>query len=167
MNRRRQQVLITIALIGITLMFAFLVLPRGIEAGFGSQGSGLSPRTIPEFAVIGILIALAFGLLTQLMGSTSGVTAPSTAATTDSTHPLRATGAALICLAFAYVGFSVLGFYLGGTLMATLLTLLLGERKIVKVVVIPILTLVLIYCIFELGFQVRLPKADLIPGVPL
>jgi hypothetical protein len=150
----------------LALAFAFVVLPRGINEGFASGGPGLSPRAMPELAVAGIVLALAFGLISSFFAA-----APSTDASAAppglEAHPLRSIGALVLCLAFAYLGFSLLGFYLGGLLMAVLLTLLLGERQVVKVLVIPLLTLVLIYCIFELGFQVRLPKAGFIPGIPL
>ncbi len=47
------------------------------------------------------------------------------------------------------------------------LTLLLGERKVFYVLFVPVLTLAVIYGIFELGFQIKLPKADFIPGIPV
>jgi hypothetical protein len=163
---RRQQALLLSALIVLALVFAFVVLPREIQEGFASGGPGLSPRAMPELAVAGIILALAFGLISSFFAAAPSTDAPATPPGLAA-HPLRSLGALVVCLVFAYLGFSLLGFYLGGLLMATLLTLLLGERQVVKVLVIPILTLVVIYCVFELGFQVRLPKAGFIPGVPI
>jgi hypothetical protein len=51
--------------------------------------------------------------------------------------------------------------------MAAILTLLLGERELLKVIVFPILVLLVIYVVFEFGFQIRLPKSGLIPSVPV
>ena len=158
--------LLLAALIAVTVGFGLGLLPIGIEEGYGSQGPGLSPRALPQLAVTGIALALAFGLAQGLVG-----TAPASEATLpqgdSGAHPFRAIGAVLICFLFAHLGYAALGFYLGGVVMAISLTLLLGERQVFKVVVIPILILGLIYGIFELGFQIRLPKADFIPGLPL
>jgi hypothetical protein len=165
MTDRRREILLLATLIAITLAFAFGVLPEGIDEGFGGEGPGLSPSAMPRLAVAGIVLALAYGLLLAVQG-----TKPNTDAAAlhpQGAHPLRAIGAVLICLTFAQLGFELLGFYIGGVLMAMLLTLLLGERQIFKVLVIPMLVCTLIYTLFELGFQIRLPKAGFIPGLPL
>ena len=51
--------------------------------------------------------------------------------------------------------------------MAALLIFLLGERKVRNVLLFPVIILIVIYLVFELGFQIRLPKADIIPGLPV
>ncbi len=158
--------LLLAGLIAVTVAFGVGVLPLGIDEGYASQGPGLSPRAMPQLAVSGIALALAFGLVQELLGR-SPAPSPGVAQGGRGAHPFRALGAVLICFLFAYLGFQLLGFYLGGVVMAILLTLLLGERHVFKVVVIPILILALIYGIFELGFQIRLPKAGFIPGLPL
>ena len=65
----------------------------------------------------------------------------------------------MISMFFAYFGFAIGGFYLGGVAMAIVLTLLLGERKALNVVFVPVLVLASIYLIFELGLQIKLPKS--------
>jgi len=109
---------------------------------------------------------LIFGLAQYLTGRVPDVDAepPSHHA---GGHPLRAVTAMAICLLFAAFGFRVSGFYLGGVAMAALLTLLLGERKPLNVIGIPILVLIVIYLVFEFGFQIRLPKSGLIPSIPV
>jgi TM2 domain-containing membrane protein YozV len=80
---------------------------------------------------------------------------------------LRAVIVVAICLFFSLVGFRVAGFYLGGVAMAFFLMLLLGERKPFNILGVPILVLLVIYLVFELGFQIRLPKSGLIPSIPV
>lgn len=153
-------------LIAGALGLGFGMIPAGIEEGFGSQGPGLSPRIMPEIAVAGITLALVFGLFRTILAKGPVDDAPATQDRTG-THLLRAAGAVLICLLFAYIGFDAVGFYLGGVAMAAVLTLMLGERKVLYVLLLPILTLAVIYGLFELGFQIKMPKSNLIPGIPI
>ncbi len=51
--------------------------------------------------------------------------------------------------------------------MAVLLTLLLGERRVLISIVFPTLLLAVIYLVFEIGLQVRLPKSGLFPGLAI
>ena len=48
-----------------------------------------------------------------------------------------------------------------------LLAVLLGERKLPTILLFPVLILTAIYVIFELGLQIRLPKADFFSSLPL
>lgn len=166
MTDRKREILIIVALLIATLIFGFGLIPIGIREGSGSSGPGLSPRFMPELATSGIALALIVGLLQYLIGSVpdADVETPSHH---EGGHPLRAVAAMAICLLFAAFGFRVSGFYLGGVAMAALLTLLLGERKPLNIIVIPILVLAIIYVVFEFGFQIRLPKSGLIPGIPV
>jgi len=165
-NVKQREILIIAVLLITTLIFGFVLIPIGISEGFGDIGPGLSPRFMPELATAGIAIALAFGLARYLFASKpeddTGVLPLQ-----EGGHPLRAVAAMSICLFFAIIGFRVAGFYLGGITMALVLTLLLGERRLINALLIPVLVLTLIYLVFEIGFQIRLPKSNLIPGVPI
>lgn len=164
MSSRNVGVILTIAaLLGITIAFGFGLLPLGIALGYGSDGAGLSPRSIPQLATAGIGFALAFGLLEAVTNRTP----MDDASLATGEHPLRAASAALICLLSAYLGFALLGFYLGGAIMSVALMLLLGERKLLVVILFPLLVLVVVYVIFELGLQVRLPKSGIFPGLAI
>ena len=164
MTGRNREIWIIVALLIATLIFGFGLIPLGIREGSGSGGPGLSPRFMPELATAGIALALISGLVQYLKGPVPDAETPSH---DEGRHPLRAVAAMAICLLFAAFGFRVSGFYLGGVAMAALLTLLLGERKPLNVIVIPIAVLTVIYLVFEFGFQIRLPKSGLIPGVPV
>lgn len=165
-SERARQLLVIGGLLACTLGLGFGVIPAGIEEGFGSKGPGLSPRIMPQIATTGITLALVFGLFRTILAKDQ---IDETLATGEKSgdHPLRAAGAILICLLFAYIGFDALGLYLGGVAMAAALTLLLGERKLLYVLLLPILTVAVIYGLFELGFQIKLPKSNLIPGIPI
>jgi hypothetical protein len=163
-SSRNVGVILTIAaLLAITIAFGFGLLPAGIALGYGSDGAGLSPRFIPQLATAGIALALAFGLFQAVASKAPAEDA--SLATGD--HPLRAASAALICLLSAYLGFALLGFYLGGAIMSAALMLLLGERRPLVVIVFPLLVLVVVYVLFELGLQVRLPKSGIFPGLSI
>jgi hypothetical protein len=166
MSEKSREVAIIAGLLLTTAIFGFILIPIGIREGFGSGGAGLSPRFMPEIATIGIAVALIFGLVKQFLAAESTAGADAAAESVDS-HPMRALIVISICLFFALIGFRVAGFYLGGVVMASSLTALLGERQILKVVVFPILVLVVIYIVFEFGFQIRLPKSGLISSIPV
>jgi hypothetical protein len=166
LSERTRELLLIGGLIAGTLGLGFGLIPAGIEEGFGSRGAGLSPRAMPQVAVAGILLALTFGLLQMILAKSPNDATPATGDKSGD-HLLRAAGAVLICLLFAYIGFNAFGFYLGGVAMAAALTLLLGERKVLYVLLLPILILAVIYGLFELGFQIKLPKSDFIPGLPI
>ena len=165
-NSRYREMLIIAGLLIATIIFGFVLIPLGINEGFGEIGPGLSPRFMPELATAGIAVALAFGLgryiFTKEPAEDRGVVSHH-----EGGHPFRAVAAILICLFFAAVGFRVAGFYFGGIAMAVSLTLLLGERKFLSAVLIPVVVLAIIYLVFEVGFQIRLPKSNLFPGVPV
>jgi len=166
MKSRTRELFVIGGLIVGALGLGFGLIPAGIEEGFGSRGPGLSPRTMPQVAAGGIALALIFGLFQTILAK-GPIDKTQTTADKSGSHPLRASGAVFICLLFAYSGFDALGFYIGGVAMAALLTLLLGERNLVYVLVLPILTLAVIYGLFEMGFQIQLPKADMVPGIPI
>jgi hypothetical protein len=163
---RTREIWIIVALLVVTGIIGFGLIPLGISEGSGNIGPGLSPRPMPELATGGIALALIFGLIQYLTKSVPDADAQM-ATHQEGGHPLRAVVAITICLLFATIGFRVSGFYLGGVAMAALLTLLLGDRKILNIIVIPVLVLIFIYLVFEFGFQIRLPKSGLIPGIPL
>ena len=165
-SRPTSEALVIVGLLVTTLVFGFSLLPMGIADGSGNQGAGLSAGFIPRVATFGIAIALGFGLFETLIRARFKKGTVQIAQEPD-THPFRAALAALVCLLAAYVVFAVAGFYIGGVLMGIVLLLLLGERRFVTIVVFPTLVLTVIYVIFELGLQVRLPKANLIPGLAL
>jgi hypothetical protein len=166
MSVKSREIFIIAVLLLATAMFGLVLIPVGIGEGFGSSGAGLSPRFLPELATIGVALALTFGLLRHVFVAGSNEI-PDVASDHEGGHPLRAVIVISICLFFSLIGFSLVGFYLGGFAMAFSLTMLLGERKFVKVVVFPILVLVVIYLVFEFGFQIRLPKSGFIPSVPV
>ena len=166
MTSRSREIAIIVALLIATITFGFVLIPLGISEGSNTAGAGLSPRLMPELATAGIALALLLGLSQYLMSSAPDADAATASVVRDS-QPLRAVAAIAICLSFAAFGFRVAGFYIGGVAMAALLTWLLGDRKPLNVLFIPLLVLALIYVVFEFGFQIRLPKSGLLPGVPI
>ena len=151
------------AFLGGVLAFGFGLLPAGIQVGPASVGTGLSPRFLPQLATASIAMALAWGLF-RSVADRGKSDQPDQAAGPNPRKPLVA---AAICMAFSTVGFDLAGFYLGGIAMAILLTMLLGERRVLISIVFPTLLLAVIYVVFEFGLQVRLPKFGLIPGLSL
>jgi len=162
MTGQRQQTLLIASLLVITLLFGFVLLPSGIGLGFGVDGTGLSPRFMPQVATIGITLSLVVGLVQSVIATATPI---ETVAADSQRHPLRVVGAATLCFLFASFGFELSGFYLGGAVMVMLLTLLLGVRKPISVFLFPVLIVAVIYFIFEMGLQVRLPKSDWFAGV--
>ena len=123
---------------------------------------GLTPRFMPQLATAAIVLALAWGLLNSLIRTQT----TAKQAEGSENHVFPPIAAVAICIAFATIGFALAGFYLGGTGMAVLLTVLLGERRAWVIILFPILLLAAIYLLFELALNVRLPRFGLIPGLP-
>jgi hypothetical protein len=165
-NVKHKETLVIVVLLIATLIFGFVLIPVGISEGSGDIGPGLSPRFMPELATAGIALALAFGLARYMFAS-KPEDDTGDPPLDEGGHPLRAVAAISICLFFAIIGFRVAGFYLGGVTMALLLTLLFGERKPLNALLIPVVVLTVIYLVFEIGFQIRLPRSNLIPGLPI
>jgi len=159
---RRESVAIA-ALLAAAILFGLWILPAGISLGGAGPGEGLSPRFMPRLATAAMVLALAWGLLSSLTGTRS----PRKPREGRQSHIYMPIGGVAICLAFAGVGFALVGFYIGGICMAALLTVLLGERRPWVVIVFPTLLLAAIYLLFELALNVRLPRSGLIPGLPI
>ena len=164
-DRNVRQILTIVVLLLLTVSVGLVVIPAGVDLGYGTDSAGLSPRFIPQLATLGIALSLAFGLIQAIIGGQPDDAV--TPAAPSNRHPLRAAGVSAICLLSAYLGFELLGFYIGGTVMSVALMLLLGERKLVSVIVFPVAVLLLVYVLFELGLQVRLPKSSIFPGSPI
>lgn len=162
-SRDGREILSIAALLAATVVFGLGLLPMGIELGYGSDGAGLSPRFMPQLAVMGIGLALAYGLIQSILGNTV-VEQPLLASEHGVDQPLRALGVALICMLFAYFGFNLAGFYLGGVAMAIMLMLLLGERKLHTVLLFPLLVLALVYVILSLGCKLGCPRPTSFPA---
>ena len=150
-------------LLAAAVLFGLWGLPLGIGLSAAGEGTGLSPRFMPQLAAVGMVVALAWGLYRSFV-------APQAADGPNGDREGLARipfGAWLICLAFAVFGFDLAGFYPGGICMAVLLTVLLGERRPWIIVLFPALLLVAIYLLFEFALNVRLPRSGLIPGLPI
>ena len=151
------------AFLAASITFGLLVLPAAIAPGDSGQGAGLSPRFMPQLAVVSIVLALAWGLLSSLGGKQQ----PGQQAGSRDRQIRTPIYGVAICIAFAGIGFELAGFYLGGICMAVLLTFLLGERRPWVIVLFPALLLATIYVLFELALNIRLPRLGLIPGLPV
>jgi hypothetical protein len=163
MKSLRSESLAIAVFLAITLVFGFGLLPAGIEVGTVNTGTGLSPRFLPQLATAAIAIALAWGLIR----ASANKNAAEESAAPETGNARKPLIAATVCLAFATVGFDLAGFYLGGAVMAIMLTFLLGERRVALSILFPTLLLAAIYVVFEFGLQVRLPKSGFIPGLSL
>ncbi len=151
------------ALLAAAILFGLWVLPAGIGLGGAGGGEGLSPRFMPQLATAAMVLALAWGLLNSLIRKKT----TAKPAEGSESHVYVPIAGIAICMAFATIGFSLAGFYLGGICMAVLLTVLLGERRAWIIILFPTLLMATIYCLFELALNVRLPRFGLIPGLPV
>ena len=159
---RRESIAIA-ALLAAAILFGLWILPASISPGEAGPGEGLSPRFMPRLATVAMVLALAWGLLSSLIGTRS----PRKPQDGRQRHIYMPIGGVAICLAFAGFGFALAGFYFGGICMTALLTVLLGERRAWVILVFPILLLAAIYLLFELALNVRLPRFGLIPDLPI
>lgn len=163
MKRSRREAVTIGAFLAAAITFGLLVLPAAIAPGDSSQGAGLSPRFMPQLAVASIVLALAWALLRSLAGNRQA----EQQARRPRKQILTPIYGVAICIFFAVIGFDLAGFYVGGILMAVLLTLLLGERRPWVIILVPSVLLATIYVLFELALSIRLPRLGLIPGLPI
>ena len=148
-------------LLAAAVVFGLWVLPLGIGLGAAGDGTGLSARFMPQLATTAMVLALAWGLYRSFV-ETRAIDRPDRDQEGRVRIPI---GGLLICLAFAVIGFDLVGFYVGGICMAVLLAVLLGERRPWVIVLFPTLLMAGIYLLFEVALNVRLPKFGLIPGL--
>ena len=149
------------SLLAAAVVFGLWVLPLGIGLGAAGDGTGLSARFMPQLATMAMVLALAWGLYRSFV-ETGSADEPGRDQEGRVRIPI---GGLLICLAFAVIGFDLVGFYVGGICMAVLLAVLLGERRPWVIVLFPTLLMAGIYLLFEVALSVRLPKFGLIPGL--
>ena len=163
MKRISPEVITIGAFLAAAITFGLWVLPAAIAPGDSSQGAGLSPRFMPRLAVASTVLALAWGLFRSLVGNRQA----EQQARRPREQILTPIYGVAICIVFAGIGFELAGLYLGGILMAVLLTLLLGERRPWVIILFPAVLLAAIYVLFELALNIRLPRLGLIPGLPI
>lgn len=160
---RRQEAVVTLLLVVLALIFLLLVIPAGIGVGFSVSASPGTPRLVPQLASAGMILALLCGLVAILRNPAAeqGTDVPAGDALPDeaeATGAWRPVTVSLACLLTATWGFVWFGFYVGSAMLMVVLKLLLGERRPVPLLVVPLLTVLCIYVLFELGFQINMPQ---------
>jgi hypothetical protein len=158
---RYRETIVTLLAMALVLVFMLLVIPAGIGVGFSVSASPGTPRLVPQLASAGMILALLCGLVAILRhGSAMPPADVQNDSTGESTAAVtwRPAIVSVVCLLVAFWGFAWLGFYAGSALLMVVLKLLLGERRPVHLIIVPLLTVVCIYVLFDLGFQINMPQ---------
>lgn len=152
----------TLLLIALVLVFLLVVIPAGIGVGVSVSAALGTPRLVPQLASVGMILALLCGLVGILWHRAAGPDpeAPAGDALPDEPNATvwRPALVSLACLLTAVWGYSWLGFYVGSAMLMVVLTLLLAERRPTHLLLVPLLTVLCIYVLFDLGFQIRMPQ---------
>ena len=67
------------------------------------------------------------------------------------------------CLIYSFFLIKTLGFYLASLIFITLLSFLLGEKRILILFFFPILLMTVVFVSFEIGFNIFLAEGNILP----
>jgi hypothetical protein len=171
-GRRVHEAGLALVLIALALVLLLIVIPAGIAVNVSVSASPGTPRLVPQLAVSGIISALLYGLFEMLRNRPpihdplAQSTGPEAGVAPSLDRTWRAALVCLACLLCAFWGFFWIGFYAGSVILMVVVKLLLGERRFLQLLVIPVLTVACIYLLFEAGFQVRMPQPALMAVEP-
>ncbi|NQW10190.1 MAG: tripartite tricarboxylate transporter TctB family protein [Alphaproteobacteria bacterium] len=168
-NMRREMIEIGVLFVA-NLVFLFVVVPLGIEdpARFGF-GEGLPPSFSAD--LVGALVAVILGgrFIQLLTGRVDGYRAtgsgagPAEPVEEGQRLQLSLIGMAAAVL-FAVILVPVLGFYLGAWFFLFSLLGLLGETRLLHLIVLPPVVVLLVWGMFDRLLSVRLPSGVLFDG---
>ena len=68
-----------------------------------------------------------------------------------------------VCVIYSFFLIETLGFYLASLIFITLLSFLLGEKRILILFFFPILLMTVVFVSFEIGFNIFLPEGIILP----
>ena len=162
----KREIRLILAILGGVALFGFWVIPTSVKdpEGFG-YAEGMPPSFTPNLvawlAVLVLvlrLVHMAWPMVVQRMD------APGPAITEvaeEPTRPIQAVLSISACLLYAMVFVPYLGFYISGLALIFTLILILGERRIVIVLGVPVVMLGGVYLLFEVVLTIILPPGSL------
>lgn len=148
-------------LLVLASVFYFLVLPTQVDSG---GGAGLSPRFILDAVVYGITILCLLRLARLWLRPTAPqeVEYNEHLADREPRHYGRISLIFIGCLVYTYVLIDLVGFYLSSILAMFCFALLMGERRIAVLILYPLGIAAILYVLFDLAFQMRMPAGALV-----
>lgn len=159
---RAGETLLIVGVLAIALIFFFWVVPAGTQPG---GGTALTPRFILDVVVF-ITLSLCLVRLVKLWLRPVSQTAEEVDEDAGDGEKRHFGRIAVIfggCLLYSYALIDIFGFYVSSILLVVGFFVILGERRLPILIIYPITTSFLLYAVFEIAFDLRLPKGTLIP----
>ena len=153
---------VTIAgLLVLTALFYFFIVPWQVDSG---GAVGLSPRFAVDVVVYGIAAFCLQRLarLWLLPHARGGVEYNEHLTDTEPRHYGRISIIFAGCLIYGYLLIDLLGFYVSSILVMVGFAFVQGERRLTVLILYPLGIAVLLYIVFDVAFQMRLPAGALI-----
>tara|TARA_B110000467_G_C18333032_1_gene494947 strand:+ start:967 stop:1491 length:525 start_codon:yes stop_codon:yes gene_type:complete len=149
-----------LVLLSLTLFFNFWVVPFGVA---DPENFGYEDGLAPSFAVylVGILalVTLMYQFIKVFIFKINKVTNSNTKL--NSFEVLSITRSKKIissCLIYSFLLVPNIGFYFGSIIFIITLSVLMGERRVSILTVVPLIVMLFIFLGFEKGFQIFLPE---------
>jgi|SRR5690606_18635801 len=151
-------------LLVLASVFYFFVVPWQVDS---DGGAGLSPRFAVDVVVYGIAILCLQRLARLWMRPAASEEVEYNEHLTDSEpRHYRRIGLIFVgCLIYSYLFIDLIGFYASSALVMFCFAFLMGERRIAMLVLYPLRMAGLLYALFDVGFQMRMPAGGLIPYI--
>lgn len=164
-NPIKREIGLILAILGGVALFRFWVIPASVKdpMGFG-YAEGMPPSFTPNLvawlAVLVLilkLIHLAWPMIVQGKAASNPVIPEEE----EPNRPMHAPITILVCIIYAMVFIPYLGFYVSGLALVLTLILILGERRWVVVLGIPVAVVGVVYLLFEHVLTIILPRGSL------
>jgi hypothetical protein len=147
-------------LLVLACIFYFVIIPGQVDSG---GGAGLSPRFILDVVTYGVAGACLLRLATLWLRPVSSQEIEYNEHLADR-EPRHYGRIALIfvgCLVYTSVLIDFLGFYPSSVLMLFCFALLMGERRVLMLLLYPLTITGVLYVLFDVAFQMRMPAGTL------
>jgi hypothetical protein len=171
-HERSSEIRLLIILLALVGLFTFWMIPASVK---DPEGFGYAQGLAPSFTVYMVAIFAAITLLARLVrvwrevprdaGSSASLNENENdwdePVHNDTTSQKRSWTIIGSCLLFAFILIPYAGFYASSFAFIVILAIIMGERRIIILVLLPAILLVGIYLGFEKGFTISLPRGEI------
>lgn len=165
-NPDKREIRLILAILGGVALFGFWVIPASVEdpEGFGfAEGMppSFTPNLVAWLAALVLVLRLIHMAWPRVMQKKKALGPAITEVAEEPTRPVQVALSILVCLLYAMVLIPFLGFYFSGFVLVLTLILILGERRWMVVLGIPIAVVGMVYLLFDLVLTIILPRGSL------
>lgn len=165
----RREIVLLCGMLLADAAFYFVLIPYGI---FDPEGFGLDQGLPPSFTanVTAILMAAIMVLRLVQLWSDPAAAGPAKAdaaegeMATETELGLRNLAGIAVALLFAFVLVPLIGYYLAGLCLIAALMRTMGETRLLRLALQPVVVIGLVWALFDQIFSIRLPVGQFFGG---